>query len=477
MISVRQEKVVMLYKSLEDFKKAIEQIVLYSDKGSEKILDENRFRSELIDRLVYNAAFNENKEIKANCRFCIRTAAPLLNVFLASIQELYEAKGKGKYLDFTVPAINIRGMTYDVGRVIFQTSLQQNAGPIIFEIARSEIGYTNQWPSEYSAVLLAAAIKEGYKGPLFIQGDHFQVKAKIHKQDPTLEVEAIKLLIKDAIDSGFFNIDIDTSTLVDLSKDTLDEQQRENYELCALFTDFIRSLEPENINVSVGGEIGEVGGKNSTPEELMGFMDGYLKALENLHPYQKGISKISVQTGTTHGGVPLPDGTIAEVKVDFDTLQRLSALARQKYGMAGAVQHGASTLPDELFHKFPEVGTAEIHLATGFQNIIYDHEAFPAELRNEIYDFLREKFASERKEDQTDEQFIYKTRKKGMGPFKKQMWDLSEAIKAQIRDALKEKFGFLFDKLGIVGYGEEVIDIITPPDYSPTLEREIEMVK
>ena len=55
-------------------------------------------------------------------------------------------------------------------------------------------------------------------------------------------------------------------------------------------------------------------------------------------------------------------------------LGRLGEVARQ-YGLAGAVQHGASTLPDSMFHRFPEVETAEIHLATGWQNALYDHPA------------------------------------------------------------------------------------------------------
>ena len=41
-----------------------------------------------------------------------------------------------------------------------------------------------------------------------------------------------------------------------------------------------------------------------------------------------GLSKVSVQTGTSHGGVPLPGGGVAEVKLDFGTLERLSAVAR-----------------------------------------------------------------------------------------------------------------------------------------------------
>ncbi len=88
---------------------------------------------------------------------------------------------------------------------------------------------------------------------------------------------------------------------------------------------------------------------------------------------------MSIQTGTSHGGVALPDGSIAEVSIDFDTLRRLSTVAREEYGLAGCVQHGASTLPDEAFHHFPANGAAEIHLATGFQNILYDEPGLPAD--------------------------------------------------------------------------------------------------
>jgi fructose/tagatose bisphosphate aldolase len=264
---------------------------------------------------------------------------------------------------------------------------------------------------------------------------------------------------------------------VDLTKETIDEQQRRNYELCAMFTDYIRRLEPGNISVSVGGEIGEVGGKNSTPDELSAFMEGFLLSLKKYDPYSVGLSKISVQTGTTHGGIPMPDGSIAEVKLDFKTLETLSRLARRRYGMAGAVQHGASTLPDEMFHHFPESGTAEIHLATAFQNIILDHAEFPAALKREMYDYIGEKHGGERKDGQTFEQFIYKTRKKVFGPFKKRLWDLPEDVRAAIQAELREKFVFIFRKLNVMNTREVLRDTITPPLTTFTLAQEHEMLK
>ena len=402
----------MIYKNVMEIKESIKDIVDLGDDLTPNVLDESRLKAGVLDDLIESAVFHEDASVRDVCQVLIRSIAKDLGAFPASNQNLYEAMGSGEVSGFTVPAINVRGMSFDVASSIFKAAMKLSVGPFIFEIARSEIGYTEQRPSEFSASILAAAVATGYKGPVLIQGDHFQVKASSFKEDPDAEITEVKKIILEAIDAKFFNIDIDTSTLVDLSYDGIEEQQRENYENCAMLTEFIREHEPYNVAVSVGGEIGEVGKKNSTPEELEAFMNGYI---ESLTAGLTGISKISVQTGTSHGGVVLPDGSIAEVSLDLDTLGVLSVTARDKYGMCGAVQHGASTLPDDVFNKFPEIGCSEIHLATGFQNLIYDHPDFPADLRQEIYAHLAEANADERKEDWTDDQFYYKTRKKGFG--------------------------------------------------------------
>ena len=168
------------------------------------------------------------------------------------------------------------------------------------------------------------------------------------------------------------------------------------------------------------------------------------------------MSKVSIQTGTSHGGVPLPDGTVAQVKIDFDTMRRLSTVARGEFGLAGCVQHGASTLPDEAFHHFPANGAAEIHLATGFQNILYDGGGLPAELRAEMMAWCEANCAAERKDGETDEQFLYKTRKKAIGPFKRAALDAAADARAQVEANLRAKFGLLFDELQIAGTRELV---------------------
>jgi fructose/tagatose bisphosphate aldolase len=416
--------------------------------------DATAFRGDVIRDLAWTATFAEEGPIVDAARWLIHEAAQELNARTASIHELYMARARGEVSGFTVPALNLRAQVFDMARVAFETAKAGAVGAVILELARSEQTYTFQRPIDYATTVLAGAIAAGWERPVFIQGDHYQFNAKKYGQDPEAMTEEIRRACRLAIEAGYRNIDIDSSTIVDLSKPTVDEQQRENYTRAAELTALIRSLESDGVTISVGGEIGEVGKTNSTEEELRAYLDGYRRELDARAPGAIGLSKVSVQTGTSHGGVPLPGGGVAEVALDFDVLRRLGDVARD-YGLAGAVQHGASTLPDELFNRFPAAETAEIHLATGFQNALYEHPAFPAALTREIEAWTFANAADERKDGQTDQQFVYTTRKKAIGPFKRQLWDLE--AKDEILAAQSRKIAFLFTELGVNG-SEELVD-------------------
>ena len=285
--------------------------------GGVTVRDPSKLRSPATDRLVWQAVFGGGEEREA-ARWLLWELGQVTGARPASINGLYAARGRGDVSGFTVPAINLRMMTYDAARAVFRAARTGRAGAIILEIARSEIAYTDQRPAEYVAVMIGAALREGYTLPLFIQGDHCQVNHKKYQSDPDGEVGEVKKLIAEEVGAGFYNIDVDTSTLVDLDQPTLDAQQRLNFERAAEITGFIRGLEPVGVVVSVGAEIGEVGMKNSTVEELHAFMEGYNRTLAAAGSYE-GISKISVQTGTSHGGVVLADGSIADVKLDLQS--------------------------------------------------------------------------------------------------------------------------------------------------------------
>ena len=418
-------------------------------------------KSAAMDELVRQAVFGD-KDAREVGRWLIWEIGQHAGVRPASIHELYMARGRGEAPPFTTPAMNVRVLTYDAGRAIFRAAQRHEAGAVICEIARSEIAYTDQRPAEYVAVMTAAALREGFVGPLFIQGDHVQVNAKKYAADAAAELAAIRALIDEEIAAGFYNIDVDTSTLVDLSQPNLDEQQRTNYERAAELTTYIRSKEPAGVTVSVGAEIGEVGGKNSDVHELQAFMDGYIRTLKRLGKYV-GISKISVQTGTSHGGMVLPDGTIAKVQLDLPALKALSQDARAKYGLGGAVQHGASTLPPEAFSNFPACEAVEIHLATNFQTIVMEHPALPADLRREVNEWVKTEAKEEWKKGDTEEQFLYKSRKKAIGPFKKRFWDLPESVRAAIGADLEKTFAFLFEQLRVKGTRQATDKYVKPP--------------
>ena len=441
--------------------------IVHVHEGALEVADPARLRADGIRDLAWTAAFTDDAATAEVAQWLVWEAAQQLGARSASIHELYMARARGEVSGFTVPAINIRAQTFDMARIAFETAETYDVAAVILELARSEQTYTFQRPIDYSTACLAGAIAAHWQGPVFLQGDHYQFNAKKYAADAETMTDEIRRACRLAIDAGYRNIDIDASTLVDLALDGEDAQQRTNYERTAEMVALIRSLEPDGVTISIGGEIGEVGKENSTEAELRAYLDGLRPELARDGgaggSNGVGISKVSVQTGTSHGGVVLPDGTVGSAAVDFDVHRRLGEVGRREYGVAGTVQHGASTLPDELFHKFREVETVEIHLATGFQNALYEHPAFPKELHEQIESWCFANALDERKGDQTDQQFVYTTRKKALGPFKRELWDLES--KDQILSAQARKIAFLYHELGVEGSRAMVERYVQPVEW------------
>jgi hypothetical protein len=77
---------------------------------------------------------------------------------------------------------------------------------------------------------------------------------------------------------------------------------------------------------------------------------------------------------------------------------------------------------------------------------------------------VRTHAADERKAKDTEAQFIYKTRKKAVGPFKKQFWSLPNAALESIGADLEKSFSFLLGQLGVAGTAETVKKLIHAPE-------------
>jgi fructose/tagatose bisphosphate aldolase len=406
--------------------------------------------ADVLDRWARAAALAEPAAREAAI-WAIRTAAHAAGVVPASIQGLYAARGKGAWSDRTVPALNLRGWTYSTCRAAFRAARALDASLLIFEQAVGEAIYAKQPPAEYTAAVLAAALREGHTGPVFLQADHDQINAKAYAKDPKAEIARLTAIIGEQIAASFFNIDIDASTVVDLSLPTIVDQQRQNAELTAYFTRLIRELEPPGVTISVGAEIGEVGHHNTTPEEFRAFMETFPKALAADEHARVGVSKVSVNSGTYHGGKVLPDGSLAPINVGYDTLRAIADVCRGEYGLAGVVQHGASTLPREQLSRFPGTGTVEIHLALGFNNLIFDHPRLPQAVKDEIRAYVFQHHAHERADGETDAQFVYNLRKKSWAGMKRRFFDLPADIQADLMASLEAMFVDMFERMKVEG--------------------------
>lgn len=449
-----------------DLRQLLSTSLRVTPAGTAEILDLVQLQKNGAATIAWTAAFSTDDATIAAAQWLARAAAAAVGIQSASIAPLYAARAGNSYEGLTVPALNLRSQVFDMARTALETAAAMDGAALIFELARSEQTYTFQRPADYATSILCGAIAAGWRGPVFIQGDHYQFVAKKYATDPEGVAAEIARACRLAVDAGYRNIDIDASTLVDLALPTVQEQQRVNAVRTAEAVALVRELEPAGIEISMGGEIGEVGHQNSTAEELAAYLDEFDVALASRRAGARGLRKVSVQTGTSHGGVPLPGGGVAEVALDFTVLKELGELARAR-GLAGAVQHGASTLPENLFHRFPEVGTAEIHLATGFQNILLDHPALDVSLRAEITAWLRANASDEAKPGDTEEQFLYRTRKKALGPFKQALWEAAGT--PEILEAQRAKFQSLFTQLGVGGsralidrYVTQVADPLPP---------------
>jgi fructose/tagatose bisphosphate aldolase len=413
--------------------------------------------------------------VQALSRWIISEGAQQLNVKLSSPQEAYVAIAEGRInREMSFPAINIRVGTLDTARALFKAANDNKVGAFITEIARSEMGYTNQSPAEYAAILQAAAMLEGFEGPLFLQGDHIQLRSGPVKEGGAAaakEIEAHRQLIHDLLAAGFGSIDLDLSPFERRTEEHLsfEEQQAENARLTAEKIADVRALEKKlgiPWTVLLGGETGEVGKMNTRKEDLEAYAEGIIAHMKKLGVDPAlGIRKIAVNDGTAHGGTPLPDGTVADVSIAFEIL-RMATEFGKKYGWAGSVQHGASTLPNNAFSLFPQNKAVEVHLATGFQNIAFDHGIYKLKgAQSEIEQFLADKFRADWKAGKTFAQFAYSTRKQAVGPFKWMTWTMPEDIRAKVAEDLYDQFSFLFEQLRVVGTKDLITQYITLHDF------------
>lgn len=349
-------------------------------------------------------------------------------VWPAPVGPIYSALADKAIAPLTVPAFNVRGLTFDISRAIFARANDLNAAGIMFELAPSESSTGHQSHAQYAALVCAAAASAGYQGPVLLQGDHFSLEST----DSEEEHEVLQLSLA-AMASGYHQIDLDTAGLAVEGPDAVARQTPNAAATARLLNELVPYAPAGTI---FGGEVGEIGGANTTPEELATFIE----LVRNMAGQNAvAFGKVSVQTGTRHGGMSDASGKSLRMPLDVDLARQLANVA-QSYGFGGVVQHGASTLQMDQFASLPGCGVVEVHLATNLQDLVFDSPHFPADLRAEMTAAALEAASggvqtAERGADTSGQgaaQVFRQQRWSMWGPYKAHLMDLDIEVRAKL---------------------------------------------
>lgn len=379
-------------------------------------------------------------------------ACSTLGVRPAPVGPIYRALADDRLEALTVPAFNVRGLTFDVATAVYRRAVELDAGGLMFELAPSEAAMGDQSFAQYAALVCAAAATAGYRGPVLLQGDHFEVRAPAG-------VEETELLARSALAGGFMQLDIDAAGLAVDGPDAITRQTPNAVATAAL----IARLTPvAPAGTIFGGEVGEIGGANTTPEELEEFID---LVRRHAGAAAAAFGKVSVQTGTRHGGMADASGKPTRMPLDLGLARELANVARAK-GFGGIVQHGASTLQPDQFKALPGAGVVEVHLATRLQDIIFDSASFPVPLLEEMRAVALTSDAGPAERGGasggSDGHLFRQKRWSLWGPFKRRLLDLPLVVRERLADEVADWAATLMVDLGLAGRATAIARLYGP---------------
>jgi fructose-bisphosphate aldolase, class II len=215
--------------------------------------------------------------------------------------------------------------------------------PVMYEIAKSELGYTEFTPSSFVEFILVENERLGNtQVPFAIHADHLTVK----KPE---EIEAVRSLIAAQMEAGFTSFAIDASHM-------------ENERNLAATVDLAQPVVQANLGLEV--ELGEIGAKSgdaegfTRPDEAEWFVRELAK--RSVHPDLLAINNGSIHGtyfGAAHEGIQLD-------------LTREIWNAIQPWSVDIA-QHGITGTSLEKISSFIQYGIRKGNVGTLWQNISF----------------------------------------------------------------------------------------------------------
>jgi len=320
-------------------------------------------------------------------------------------------------------------ITIGVAKGVFRAAKDLDSA-LIMELARSEcnqnVGYTGLTPKTLSKNLIEANQEVGHD-IWVLHADHIQIK----KGTPE-EIQEVKELISEQIDSGYTSFAIDASYLFDFEGKTVEEELAPNLKATIEIANFIKEkLQGKEFGLEV--EVGEIGRKDTggmiltKPEEAV----TYIKTLK-----EAGFNPnlIAIANGSTHGNIFDENGNpILQTSIDIEQTKTVAKALRDNGFDVRIAQHGITGTPlDIIKDKFPHGDILKGNVATLFQNIVYDAlKKHHPDLWQEAYDWVMENKPIEGKKP---EEIIGKNIKYATQVFFDRIYGMSEECKKEIEE-------------------------------------------
>lgn len=324
-----------------------------------------------------------------------------------------------------VMAANVR-ITHSA-RGIMMAAKELDAA-LIFEIAKSEVGYTGQSPKAYMDMITETAQELEFNQPYVVHGDHITIK-----ENTPEAIASAEKLIKDEIAAGFTSYAIDASHNFNLEGETVREQLADNIEI----TTRLARLIPEEAGLEV--EVGEVGRVDpKTHEKALTSVEEATTFIGAISDAGFSPNLLATNNGTVHGNIYDKDGNIVEqVGIDIDRTKAIAdAIAPSGVYVA---QHGITGTPLNLMHLLIDAGVFKGNVATHWQNIAL--ETLPAELSAKMEKWTLESKHAEKmkakKPEISEGELVGKNIKHSIKEFKNEIDILPQEAVAKIDAATK----------------------------------------
>ncbi|MFH1722456.1 MAG: class II fructose-bisphosphate aldolase [Candidatus Altiarchaeota archaeon] len=343
-----------------------------------------------------------------------------------------------------VMAANIRMLPSIEG--IMQAATEKRA-TLLFEIAKSEIGYTGLAPAEYYESITRKASELGFDIPYAIHADHITVKSP-----GEADVQSAEDLIKAELSAGFTSFAIDASHIYDTEGESVAERLAGNIDV----TTKLAKLIPKEFSLEV--EVGEIGKKDpKTGKQELTTVEEAVTFIEALQANGIEPDLIATHNGSTHGNIYDAEGNVIE-QVGIDE-QRTRDIAKAiKHLGVQIAQHGITGTPLNLMHRLIDAGIAKGNVATNWQNIAID--SFPKDLNEKMksWTMASEQVAAmrQKKPNMSDGEILGKNIKHAIKVHKDLIAQLTPDQQAKVTKATKESAMAFFEAFNAVGSADAV---------------------